>query len=78
MGRCKATIKDGSRCKNATSDGESYCRIHKNKDNSAIPALAIGGAIIGNILFPGVGGALVGGIIGGLIGANSNKDKGNG
>ena len=77
MGRCKAKTKDGSRCKNATNGDEPYCQIHKNKDNSAIPALAIGGAIIGNILAPGVGGALIGGLIGGLIGANSKKGSGN-
>ena len=78
MGRCKAVNKDGSRCKNATNGDDSYCLIHKSKDNSVVPALAIGGAIIGNILMPGVGGAFLGGIIGGWIAANSRKDKGNG
>ena len=75
MKQCKATNKNGVRCGNVTSGESQYCHVHKNQDNSAIPALAIGGAILGNILFPGVGGAIAGGIIGGLLGANSKKDS---
>ncbi len=77
MGRCKARTKDGTQCRNPVSGEASYCHIHKNQDNSAVPALAIGGAILGNIIAPGIGGAIVGGIIGGLLGAKSRKDSDN-
>lgn len=33
----------------------------------SVPALIIGGAIIGNLLIPGMGGALIGGAIGGYL-----------
>lgn len=75
MKQCKATNKNGLRCRNTVTGDGQYCHIHKNQDNSAIPALAIGGAILGNLLFPGVGGAIAGGIIGGLLGASSKRDS---
>jgi len=36
-------------------------------------APAIGGALIGNLLFPGIGGVIVGGLLGALAGAKSKK-----
>lgn len=77
MEQCKARTQKGTRCKNQPLDESEYCNIHQKKDNSAIPALAIGGAILGNLIVPGVGGALFGGLIGGLLGANSKKDSDN-
>lgn len=77
MAQCKAKTQKGVRCKNQALDESEYCNIHHKQDNSAIPALAIGGAILGNLIIPGIGGAVFGGIIGGLLGANSKKDSDN-
>ncbi|MBV1842212.1 hypothetical protein [Photobacterium ganghwense] len=44
-------------------------------DSTRIPALIIGGALIGNWIAPGVGGAIVGGIVGGIVGRNKPDTK---
>ncbi|MCG9552705.1 hypothetical protein L1D11_04725 [Vibrio sp. Isolate32] len=44
-------------------------------DSTRIPALIIGGALIGNWIAPGVGGAVVGGIVGGIVGRNKPDTK---
>jgi len=46
-------------------------KTQKKNDNTKVPALIIGGALLGNILAPGVGGAIVGGVIGGFLGNSS-------
>lgn len=45
-------------------------------DNTKIPALVIGGALVGNMIVPGLGGAIVGGILGGLVGSQANDKNG--
>lgn len=35
--------------------------------NHALLALIVGGAIIGNMIIPGIGGAVAGGVVGGLV-----------
>jgi hypothetical protein len=45
-------------------------------ENTKIPALVIGGALVGNMIIPGLGGAIVGGILGGLVGSQSNNKNG--
>ncbi|HDY7465848.1 TPA: hypothetical protein RQJ52_004313 [Vibrio vulnificus] len=44
-------------------------------DSTRIPALIIGGALIGNWIAPGLGGAVVGGIVGGIVGRNKPDTK---
>ncbi|KDC54721.1 hypothetical protein [Pseudoalteromonas sp. S3431] len=51
--------------------------VSKNNDNAKIPALIIGGALLGNLIAPGVGGAIVGGALGGFLG-NSSKNNSKG
>ena len=46
----------------------------KSSDNSSVPALIIGGALLGNFIVPGLGGAIVGGLLGGVLG-NQSSDK---
>lgn len=76
MAQCKATKQDGTRCKNNAAPNKQYCHIHLKQKGGNTPALAIGGALLGNIIIPGVGGAIAGAIIGGIIGASS-KNGGN-
>jgi len=67
MPRCRAKTKSGRRCLNhALSDGE-YCAVHQAEGTSSA-ALAIGaGALVGNALVPGLGGALLGSLAGSLV-----------
>jgi len=41
--------------------------------SSKVLASTVGGAVIGNILFPGIGGAIGGAIAGALLGGSDNK-----
>jgi len=43
--------------------------------NAQVLAATVGGAVIGNLIVPGIGGALFGGVIGALLG-NGSRDKG--
>ncbi|NWB20133.1 MULTISPECIES: hypothetical protein [unclassified Pseudomonas] len=54
---------------------------HKTSgSNSDITKIAttLGGAAVGNMIFPGIGGAIVGGLVGALIGRKAAKDEANG
>jgi hypothetical protein len=46
----------------------------EDNDNSKMPVMIIGGALIGNLIAPGVGGAICGGIIGGIV-SNQRPSK---
>ena len=46
----------------------------KQTDNSVIAA-TVGGAVIGNLLVPGIGGAIAGGVIGAILGHESKDDN---
>jgi len=50
----------------AARPGSDFCRVHSGKESffSREVLHAIGGAIVGNALFPGLGGIIVGGISG--------------
>jgi len=50
---------------------------NNNPDNTKVPALIIGGALLGNLIAPGIGGAVIGGLIGGIVG-NQSSDKSKG
>ncbi|UCP10209.1 hypothetical protein K5R88_00750 [Pseudomonas sp. MM213] len=45
-----------------------------NSDITKI-ATTLGGAAVGNMIFPGVGGAILGGLIGAMIGRKAAKDE---
>jgi len=47
----------------------------QEEKSSRVLAATIGGAVIGNLLFPGIGGAVIGGITGALVGSSENKEK---
>lgn len=67
MHRCKALTKSGHQCLNNASSSE-FCAKHRSWTSSD-QILAGGlGALIGNILVPGVGGTLLGGLAGSLLG----------
>jgi hypothetical protein len=63
MRRCEARTKAGQRCLNRATDGD-YCSIHRERISSR-ELMAVGlGALVGNVVLPGAGGAVLGGIAG--------------
>lgn len=68
------TPRNVSGAKNA--NGNKSNNNKNTPDNAKVPALIIGGALVGNMIVPGIGGAIVGGIIGGILGSQSNDNKG--
>lgn len=62
MRRCEAITKKGRRCLNAALPGCDYCRIHDGQVSDGSVAAAAIGALVGHAVFPGVGGALLGGV----------------
>ena len=75
MGQCKAKIKSGRRCKRIVAEGEEYCYLHKKADSNKILAIVLGGALVGNLIVPGLGGAIAGGILGALISSQAGRVK---
>lgn len=61
MNRCEALTKTGNRCLNRAKKGGDYCRVHEGTISDDEVATTILGAVIGNALLPGLGGALLGG-----------------
>lgn len=49
--------------------------VNPGDKSAQVLAATVGGAVIGNLIAPGIGGALFGGVIGALLGNGSN-DKG--
>lgn len=62
--QCKANTIKGHRCRNFVSKGKEYCSAHN--DHVSGTSLIVGaiGAIAGNAILPGIGGALGGAAIG--------------
>jgi MTH538 TIR-like domain (DUF1863) len=66
MPRCRAKTTSGRRCLNHALKDDDYCAVHRSEGRGDL-ALAIGaGALVGNALVPGLGGALFGGLAGSL------------
>jgi hypothetical protein len=67
MPRCRAKTKSGRRCLSHALSDEDYCAVHQSEGRGSA-ALAIGaGALVGNALVPGIGGALLGSLAGSLV-----------
>lgn len=62
LNRCEALTKTGKRCLNRAVEGGDYCRVHETTVSDTGVATAILGAMIGNALLPGLGGALLGSV----------------
>jgi hypothetical protein len=74
MGQCKASTKKGHKCSNLAMNGSNYCYSHKESlDASPIISSAIGG-LLGNMLFPGIGGIIFGSATGALINKIGEKN----
>lgn len=67
--RCRAKTKKGAQCKNIAVNGKEFCSIHKNHINVSNYSFGVIGAIVGNMVVPGIGGT----VIGGLSGLLANK-----
>lgn len=71
MRRCEAHTKTGRRCLNGATYGD-YCAAHRGNVSSG-ELVAVGlGAVIGNAIFPGVGG-LFGGVTGSVARSLLNR-----
>lgn len=60
----KKNIKVGNKLSTSTGDSSPQ-----------VLAATVGGAVVGNLILPGIGGAIFGGIIGAFIG-NGSRNKG--
>ncbi|MDH5205187.1 MAG: hypothetical protein OEW36_05955 [Hylemonella sp.] len=60
--------------KGTTTSGKKV-EITTGDKNAQVLAATVGGAVLGNLIFPGVGGAVVGGIVGAILG-NDSSGKG--
>ncbi|UUZ65699.1 hypothetical protein LP417_15580 [Polaromonas sp. P1-6] len=61
MTRCCSNTKTGRRCFNHAKPGSDFCNVHASQ-LSLGEVLATGaGALIGNVLIPGIGGVIAGG-----------------
>ena len=68
MARCKATTSAGKRCRNLAKKRSRFCALHQNKiDLKRIGATTVG-AVIGHVIFPGIGGIIAGGTAGNIVG----------
>ncbi len=75
MKRCISKTKQGGRCLNHALPGNDFCHAHRS-NISASNAAAVGvGAILGNILAPGIGGIVLGGITGSLARSFIKKNE---
>lgn len=66
MSRCEAATKSGRRCLNDALADDDYCRVHEGQVSDGNFVAAAIGALVGNALVPGLGGALLGGASGAL------------
>lgn len=67
MNICEATKADGMRCRNQIPKGRRYCGHHRGRVDWKRALLTGGGALLGNLLVPGLGGAVGGAIAGKLV-----------
>ena len=63
MRRCEARTKKGHRCLNDATAGR-YCTVHRGQISSGEVIAAGIGAVVGNAIAPGIGGATLGGFLG--------------
>lgn len=64
MDRCEATTKAGKRCRNNARPRSDFCAKHSNEISGHGAGAALLGAVVGNVLLPGIGGVLLGGAAG--------------
>lgn len=60
MKRCEAKTKNGRRCLNAARSNNDYCHIHNGQVSDGSVAVVAIGALVGQAVLPGIGGALLG------------------
>ena len=64
--RCKAVNKNGNNCKNISQGDSSFCFTHRSNIDIHKMSFPIIGAVIGNLILPGVGGLIAGASLGGI------------
>lgn len=64
--RCQGKSRLGSQCRLDAVGGGAYCRHHRQQGVSGLAFASGLGALVGNFLVPGAGGAVGGALLGGL------------
>ena len=62
--RCKAAIRDGTRCKNIATKNSVYCSVHKDNFDWHEFSITAASVFLGNFFLPGLGGMIGGGLLG--------------
>jgi hypothetical protein len=75
MRRCAARTRSGRRCLNHPRHGTDFCVVHRTEVSGSAAVAAGLGALIGNALLPGLGGAVLGGLAGTLVRAQYLEGK---
>ena len=65
--RCGANTLSGRQCLDDARGGAEFCAVHKGNLSAAGTIAVAAGAVVGNVLAPGIGGALLGGIAGHVV-----------
>lgn len=71
----KVAAKQGSAKGRVTSTQEKKLIVSTGDKNAQVLAATVGGAVLGNLIAPGIGGVIIGGIFGAVLG-NSSNNKG--
>lgn len=74
--RCKGRRDSGVACGKRALPGSDFCADHRSRTSSSVLGPAIGGALVGNFIFPGGGGAVFGGLLGVWIATRSPSGGG--
>lgn len=75
MRQCRGRTQKGERCKKRSLEKSHYCSTHKNQKTSPTILPIAGGALVGHLIFPGVGGAIVGGLAGAVFNKTNKEGK---
>lgn len=69
MAQCRGSAAGGHRCRRSPQAGSEYCTQHAGQGWVGAAKVAGVGAVVGHILAPGVGGAMVGALVATVAGA---------
>jgi len=73
--RCTAKTKQGHICRNTALKGSTFCGVHKDRVDISELALTGVGSILGNVAFPGIGGAIGGAVLGNITSRMFRENK---
>lgn len=75
MGQCRGRTKSGKRCRKIASKKSHYCATHRSGNERSTILPMIVGSLFGNVVFPGLGGVIIGGATGAFIGKKNQENS---